>query len=104
MLGRSDTVINTGLSVLEKAARKSSIWWVRLVALQALDSLQNMYAEREKELNSKKATVSNSKNSDSTSVAFAANQAHAQYEKVNTLFESIKSQETDKNLLRYYSN
>lgn len=95
LLGRSDSVINEGLPLLESTARTSNIWWVRLVALQAIDSLQSMYEARENELKAKKAAELN---------AQALESAHAQYQKLKALFESVKGQETDKNLLRYYSN
>ncbi|MBL0047010.1 MAG: HEAT repeat domain-containing protein [Bacteroidetes bacterium] len=95
LLGRSDSIINAGLPLLESTARTSNIWWVRLVALQAIDSLQSMYEARENELKAKKAAELN---------AQALESAHAQYQKLKALFESVKGQETDKNLLRYYSN
>ena len=104
MLGRSDSVINSGVPILEKTARKSDIWWVRLVALQALDSLQSMYADREKELSARQVSASNSKNPEQSNSALQLEKAHAQHDKIKALFESIKSSETDKNLLRYYSN
>lgn len=102
LLGRSDSVINTGVPVLEQTFLKSSIWWVRLVALQALDSLQNMYAEREKELNSKKEISSSSKKPDTGALLAAIEQARAQHEKIKSLFDKLKGQETDKNVLRFF--
>jgi len=104
LLGRSDSVINSGLDLLAGTARSSEYWWVRLVALQALDSLQTMYAERATELKAKPISNSGSKNNDSSGKSQTAESAHMQHEKIKQLFDSIKNAEKDKNLLRYYSN
>ena len=106
LLGRSDTVINSGLPILEQTARKATVWWIRLAALKAIDSLQSMYAEREKELRAKKSNPSNSKSeaNNSSELDVAIERAKRQQEKIKTLFTSIKNSEMDKNLLRHYSN
>ena len=104
LLGRSDSVINSGLDLLAGTARDSEYWWVRLVALQALDSLQTMYAERATELKAKPISNSNSKNNEPLDNSQTAEKAHLQHEKFKQLFDSIKNAEKDKNLLRYYSN
>ncbi len=104
LLGRSDSVINSGLDLLAGTARDSEYWWVRLVALQALDSLQTMYAERAAELKAKPISNSNSKNNEPLDNSQTAEKAHLQHEKIKQLFDSIKNAEKDKNLLRYYSN
>lgn len=104
LLGRSDSVINSGLDLLAGTARDSEYWWVRLVALQALDSLQTMYAERATELKAKPISNSNSKNNEPLDNSQTAEKAHLQHEKIKQLFDSIKNAEKDKNLLRYYSN
>ena len=102
LLGRSDSVINSGLPLLEKTYLNSSIWWVRLVTLQAIDSLQSMYAERGKELSSKKEMSSSSKKPDPSALLAAIEQARAQQEKIKSLFNKLKGQETDKNVLRFF--
>jgi aminopeptidase N len=101
LLGRSDSVINTGIPVLEKNARLPKIWWVRLAAIQAIDSLMAMYASRENELKSKFARGDKAKKTEANSESKSIDEAHAQYEKLKGIYEKIKSEEKDKNLLRY---
>ncbi len=102
LLGRSDSVIQTGVPILEKTAQQSKIWWVRLAALQAIDSLLNMYADREKELRSLLRTGKDANGSDASTGERSADNAHAQYDKLKNIFETLKSNEKDKNVLRFF--
>jgi aminopeptidase N len=102
LLGRTDSVINAGLPILESTAKQSNIWWVRLVAMQGIDSLKSLYASREKELISKRAALPASRSGEAASLSLAIDKAHAQYEKLKATFEALKSRETDKNILRFF--
>ena len=99
LLGRSDSVINLGYPILQKTAQQSPFWWVRLAALQALDSLQAMYQEREKELS---LIIAGGSKGDKATLIASKQRAASQQEKLREIFDALKAKETDKNILRFF--
>jgi hypothetical protein len=92
LLGRSDEVINTGVKLLEREARTNNIWFIKLNAVNKLNQIIDMYAQREQELKGK-----SDKQSQYQSTIL-------QKEKVQNLLSDIKKAETNENLIKIYKN
>lgn len=92
LLGRGDEVINSGVKLLEKEARTNNIWFIKLNAVNKLNQIIDMYAQRERELKGK-------------SDKQAQYQATVlQKEKIQNLLSDIKKAETNENLIKIYKN
>jgi aminopeptidase N len=92
LLGRSDDVINSGVKLLEKEARTNNIWFIKLNAVNKLNQIIEMYAQREQELKGK---------SDKQSQYQAT---VLQKDKIQGLLSEIKKAETNENLIKIYKN
>ena len=92
MLGRSDEVINKGVSLLEREARNNNIWFIKLNAVNKLNQIIDMYAQREQELKGK----SDKQNQYQSTIL--------QKEKIQNLLSDIKKVETNENLIKIYKN
>jgi aminopeptidase N len=92
LLGRSDEVINKGVSLLEREARNNNIWFIKLNAVNKLNQIIDMYAQREQELKGK----SDKQNQYQSTIL--------QKEKIQNLLSDIKKVETNENLIKIYKN
>ena len=92
LLGRGDEVINQGVKLLEKEARNNNIWFIKLNAVNKLNQIIDMYAQREQELKGK---------SDKQSLYQST---VLQKEKIQQILSAIKKAETNENLIKIYKN
>lgn len=92
LLGRSDEVINIGVKLLERDARYNNIWFIKLNAVNKINQIIDMYAQREKELKSKSDKSTQYQNT------------VLQKEKIQNLLSDIKKAEKNENLLKIYKN
>jgi aminopeptidase N len=92
LLGRSDEVINTGVNLLEREARNNNIWFIKLNAVNKINQIIDMYAQREMELKGK----SDKQNQYQSTIL--------QKEKIKNLLSDIKEAETNQNLIKIYKN
>jgi aminopeptidase N len=92
LLGRSDEVINIGVKLLERDARKNNIWFIKLNAVNKINQIIDVYSQREKELKGKP----------DKQVQYQA--AILQKEKIQQILSDIKNAETNENLIKIYKN
>jgi aminopeptidase N len=104
LLNKSDSTINKSLPLFEKIASSENAWYVRLSGFNALDLLKDLY------LTKKKETIENIKNLQAKKVKeneIISNQKQlefneTQYAHISSIIRSIKSKETNKNLVEIY--
>lgn len=92
LLGRSDEVINTGVKLLERDARKNNIWFIKLNAVNKINQIIDVYAQREKDLKGQSDKLAQYQS------------AVLQKEKIQQLLSDIKNAETNENLIKIYKN
>lgn len=104
LLNKSDSTINKSLPLFEKIASSENTWYVRLAGFNALDLLKDLYLTKKKEtlesiknLQSKKA-----KDVEIISIQNQLEFNETQYAHISSIIRSIKSRETNKNLVEIY--
>ncbi len=99
-----DSTISSGAKMMEDVARNGSPWWVKMAAMQALSSVEDIYGERERKANTEAEELKKT-NTDPSKVADKEKEAAAYKilkQTITDLMKEIKKQETDKNLTKIY--
>lgn len=99
---QSDDEAEKGIAVFEDVARTGSTWWVKLGGYQMLNGLQAHFSKREMEHKGLSESLQKEgKTMEAAQEDGAAVKCRNQQDRINTLLATLKSQETDKNLLQY---
>jgi aminopeptidase N len=102
LLRQSDDEIDKGIVVFEDLARNGKPWWLKYSGYQKLIALQKHYKEKIEALSVKEAGLRKEGNQvDADQALREINLAKAQEKKIAKLVETLKAQETDKNVLQY---
>lgn len=101
LLGRTDETIKKGVGIISEIAQKNSVWFIRLNALNQLSSLEEMYANRERELKAKAAIE---KNKEDSGLQKQIEIVSSEKKNLSALINEIKKGEKNPNLLKLYNN
>jgi len=101
LLGRSDETIDKGIVILSEIAKKNSVWFIRLNALNQLGNLEELFTNREREL---KAKMAAEKNKEDQNLQKQIEKVSSEKKHLSTLIEEIKKGEKNPNLLKLYNN
>ncbi len=100
IVSKKDETINASLPTFEEIARNGGVWWMRYSGYDALFSIKNMYADREKESSSKlKANPALAEE-----LQKIIDVSKAQQIKITSIIETLKKEEKSKDILKYLGN
>ncbi len=88
-------ILQKGLTSLKEIAEKDTNWWIRLKATETINDLRTFYTNRV-------AQIEKNDTTDPLAQDLAA--ITVQIERMNTMLETIKANETNERLLEHYKN
>ena len=101
LLRCKNEILEGGIKIIEEKARYGEPWWVRLSAIHTLSALQDGLESKEKEV-SKKMNALKKDDQGKAALEKDSGLLKTSIEKIDSLVETIKKEEKDKNLRKIF--